>query len=107
MSRLTLVTDPSAAGDGAAVGALAAYLRACGDDVALGGTFDGDAVVVVSAGPPADGIEAALGSYADRGGVVLLAGPTVAARRAPALVVPAGGTPGPESGPHQMLANPH
>ncbi len=102
MSRLNLVVDPTvAAGD-----ALAAYLRRCGDDVVLGGPLDGDAAVVVTDHAPSSGMESALAAYADAGGVVLLAGRTLAAWRDTAFAGRAGLLPGAETVPHEMRVRP-
>jgi predicted dehydrogenase len=97
MSGVTLVGDGS--------GALGEYLRRCGEDVTVGGSY-GDAVVVVSSAPPSAEEDAALAAYADSGGVVVLAGPTLAAWRDSAVAERSGVWPGAVTVPHEMRVRP-
>jgi scyllo-inositol 2-dehydrogenase (NADP+) len=88
MSRLTLLTDLAAPGAAAAAASFAGYAARCGCEVSAVDGADRlasapllDAVVVLSDRPPAPDVERALAAYADRGGVLVLAGPTAAAWR--------------------------
>ncbi|HEU0131758.1 MAG TPA: Gfo/Idh/MocA family oxidoreductase [Mycobacteriales bacterium] len=111
MSMVTVVADLEHPG---AAEAFAGYARRCGCTVEERASADGlagsallDVVVVLSDRPPSVETERALAAYADRGGVLVLAGPTAAAwRESTGLLERAGLVPLGPTVPHELRVRP-
>jgi predicted dehydrogenase len=110
MGRLTVIDDLSASASSAAAAAFADYAARCGLAVSVlpaGEVAAAEAVVVFSDRPVSRDAERALLAYLDGGGVVVLAGPTVAAwRDATALLGRAGVLPLGPTVEHELRVRP-
>jgi predicted dehydrogenase len=104
MVRATVLHDGAAGAD-----AFAGYAARCGWEVSTGPAITGvpDIVVVAYERPPDPAVERALVAYADGGGAVVLAGPTVAAwHESRALLDRAGVMPTGPTVPHEIRVTP-
>lgn len=107
MAQVRLVVDSRDAAFVAAVEELGGYLRRCGVDIVTSGSAQSHAVLVFADRPGDDAAEEALLAHAERGGAVLLAGPTVDAWRGSTRLLEAAGLgPGRRTPIHEIRVRP-